>query len=272
MTATDIFEASRKGNIPLLEEILLAKPDLTAFNKYGFTALHCAAAGCDLVADDVILKVMKLLIDAGSPLEIPSHDGRTPLYLAAEFSRTVKPVQFLIDAGANPDVYGPTGNHVVKNAWVLEVKQLLAKLSGIAIPVEPEPAPPAIKMNTMAWKKAKLSLDVVFNGLVNNGLIVLQDAGTTQSDGFGDCAELFSQHKDQSSVVGFCFYTRQDLNRAKKTSELPLAIWGAPNGKIKDTENVGNIVADAFRKAGINVGWNGSGSMRPSLYLHSFSE
>ncbi|MBB6273909.1 bifunctional non-homologous end joining protein LigD [Pedobacter cryoconitis] len=271
MANKDIFEAANEGNIPLLKEILLTKPDLSAFNVYGFTALHCAAMGSNLVEENIILEVLKLLVDAASPLEILSSDGRTPLYLCAEFSSSIKPVQFLIEAGANPDIY-VNDHHIVHNAFLPEVKELLAELTGVAVPAEPEPGPQSLKMNAAAWKKAKLALDVVFNELKNTGLIALQDAGATQSDGFEDCAEEFHKHKDQQSIVGFCFYTRQDINRAKRTSELPLAVWGAPEGKAKDTERVAGIVVEAFKKAGVHTGWNGSGSMRPSIYLHSFSE
>lgn len=272
MVKKNIFEAAREGNISLLKEILLTKPDLATFNDHGFTALHCAAAGTDLIDEKVMLEILALLVEAGSPLETLSHDGRTPLYLCAEFSSSVKPVQFLIEAGANPDVYDTAGNHIVKNSHIIEVKQLLARLTGVAVPVEPPPGPPALKMNSAAWKKAKTVLDIVFRELTDVGLIALQDAGSTQSDGFEECAEEFHQCTNQESIIGFCFYTRQDLNRAKRTSELPLAIWGAPEGKAKDTEKVTGIVVNAFEKAGVNVGWNGSGSMRPSLYLHSFSE
>ncbi|MGY0035369.1 DUF6891 domain-containing protein [Pedobacter sp. NJ-S-72] len=127
-------------------------------------------------------------------------------------------------------------------------------------------------MNSAAWKKAKIVLDIVFMELADAGIIALQDAGSTQSDGFDDCTEEFHKNTDQDSIVGFCFYTRQDLNRAKRTSELSLAVWGAKEGKAKDTEKVAGIVVSAFEKAGVNVGWNGSDSIRPSLYLHSFSE
>ncbi|MGY0035368.1 ankyrin repeat domain-containing protein [Pedobacter sp. NJ-S-72] len=137
MANKNIFEAARQGDISLLKKILLTKPDLAEFNDYGFTALHCAAMGTNLVDDEIMMELLKLLVEAGSPLEILSLDGRTPLYLCAEFSSSLKPVQFLIDAGANPDVYA--GNHIVENARLPEVQELLAELTGVAIPVEPEP-------------------------------------------------------------------------------------------------------------------------------------
>jgi hypothetical protein len=272
MANKSIFEAAKEGDVPLLKEILLTKPDLAAFNDYGFTALHCAAIGADLIEEKVIMEILELLVKAGSPLETLSHDGRTPLYLFSEFSSSLKPVWFLIEAGANPDVYDTAGNHIVENSHIIEVKQLLAGLTGVAVPVEPEPGPPPLKMSASVWKKAKVVLDIVFGELADAGLIALQDAGSTQSDGFDDCAEKFHKSLIQSSIIGFCFYTRQDLNRAKRTSELPLAIWGAPEGKAQDTEKVAGIVVNTFEKAGVNVRWNGSGSMRPSLCLHSFSE
>jgi hypothetical protein len=99
----------------------------------------------------------------------------------------------------------------------------------------------------------------VFEALTKAGLVTLQDAGQTQSDGFSDCSEAFHERGGKAAGVhGFCFYTRQDLNRAKSTSQLSLAFWGAPKGADADMKRVGELVVEHFRKAGFEVRWNGS--------------
>jgi bifunctional non-homologous end joining protein LigD len=189
----------------------------------------------------------------------------------AEFSRSVESVQYLIDCGANPDVRGQRGVHVVVNAMMPEVQELLSRLTGVPIPVKPTPIP-TVKMSKEAWKEAKAIIDQVFKSLKSKGLIARQNAGYTQSDGFSDCSEEYHAHPARSTVLGFCFYTRQDLNRAKSSSVLPLAFWGAPDGQEEQMVAVGKLIVDTFTEAKIDVQWSGDGSSRPSLLLHRFSE
>jgi len=123
-------------------------------------------------------------------------------------------------------------------------------------------------MNAKQWREAKAKIDSVFDRLSECGLVTLQDAGQTQSDGFSDCAEVFRDRGgEDAGLHGFCFYTRQDLNRAKRTSHLTLAFWGAPEGQPEDMEKVGRLIVDAFRGSGFAVDWDGSGGMRPTVYL-----
>ena len=123
-------------------------------------------------------------------------------------------------------------------------------------------------MNAAGWLAAKSRIDPVFEDLKEAGLVVLQDAGYTESDGFSDCLEEFlDRGGKKAGLHGFCFYSRQDLNRAKQSSELYLAFWGAPEGGPKDMERVGNLIVAAFQKHGFIVDWNGTGAVRPTVYL-----
>src|SRR6266513_1946144 len=69
------------------------------------------------------------------------------------------------------------------------------------------------------------------------------------------------------ALKSFCFYTRQDLNRAKRTSQLSLAFWGAPDGASESMLRVGQCVVDAFRKNGFIGDWSESPSLRLTVYL-----
>ncbi len=269
----NVFDAAREGDIESLKKCLAKKPDLSKLNKYKLSALHCAAAGSSKLKPEVCIEVMKILIEAGSPLETKASHGRTPLIILAEFSNSVEPVQFLIDAGANPNVYYEGGVvHIVKNAKHPKVKELLSKITGVPISSAPEPETPALKMKPEAWKKAQAAIDKVFDELENSDLILLQDAGITLSDGMADCSELYNEHPNKKSIIGYCFYTRQDLDRAKKSSELLLAFGSGPKGKEKETIVVGELIVKKFKEAGFDIQWNGKSSTRPSVYLHKFSK
>lgn len=267
MSDLSIFDAARAGDLRRVRACLDAGADINAADNNGFTPLHCAAIGSNRVAEDKIVAVMQALMDVGASLEAKSKDGRTPLYLAAEFAQTIAPVQLLVDAGANPDVYDGHGNHIVENAMAEEVVELLAELTGRSAP-EPPIEREEIKMTTAEWNVAKKKLDLVFDALTKAGLIALQNAGTTQDDGFSDCSEEFqSRGGKRSGLHGFCFYTRQDRDRAKRTSYLSLAFWGAPEGQPKEMQRIGDLVVETFEAHGFEVNWNGSGETRPEVYL-----
>ncbi|MDP9891589.1 bifunctional non-homologous end joining protein LigD [Variovorax boronicumulans] len=272
MDPKKIFEAAREADVQTVRACIEAGADMAAVNKQGFTALQCAAMGSNQTEVEPNLAVLRLLLEAGSPLEYTGTDGRTALYLAAEFAPTTDAVQLLLDAGANADVSDSHGNHVTVNAMMEEVVELLARVTGKPIPEPPPPEPDPVKMTTAQWRAAKARIDEVFNALTKAGLVALQDAGQTQSDGFSDCAEVFRERGGEAAGVhGFCFYTRQDLSRAKRSSQLSLAFWGAPKGADADMLRVGELIVERFRKAGFEVRWNGAAAMRPEVDLRELS-
>lgn len=268
MSHEDIFEAAREGDLAATRMYLEAGADPAACNGHGFNALHCAAMGANTADIEQIVAIMKLLIEADAPLEAIGGGGRTALFLAAEFSPSVEPVQVLLDAGANPNVTDEAGNSIVENAMEVDVQEFLSRVTGIPVPEPEPPEPPPVKLTAKQWRDVKKRIDAVFRTLSEQGLVTLHDAGYTQEDGFSDCSEEFqSRGGEESGLHGFCFYTRQDLNRAKRTSQLMLAFWGAPDGADANMNRVGELVVQTFREAGFDVVWNGSGSSRPTVYL-----
>jgi uncharacterized protein len=264
---SDIFEAARKGDVETVKQLLAAGADVNAANDNKFTALHCAAMGANSVDNCLIVEIMQMLINAGANLEQIGGGGRTALYLAAEFSNSVAPVQVLLDAGAEADIVDEHGNHIVTNAMDEDVQALLSEITGEPMPEE-EIEMPSVKMNAAQWNAAKLKIDAIFVDLSKAGLVTLQNAGTTQDHGFSDCAKQFhALGGADKGLHGFCFYTGQDLSRAKRTSQLTLGFWGHPEGAPKDMQRVGKLIVDAFKNAGFSVNWNGSGSTRPAVYL-----
>ncbi|MGH8816764.1 MAG: DUF6891 domain-containing protein, partial [Achromobacter pestifer] len=148
------------------------------------------------------------------------------------------------------------------------VQALLSALTGVALEV-PEPEPDPVKLSAAQWRAAQVRLDVLFASWTEAGLVALQDAGTTQSDGFSDCAEIFHERGGATAGLhGFCFYTRQDRNRAKKEGRLDLAFWGAPEGADADMLRVGELIVRTAEATGLPVAWNGSSARRPTLVLY----
>jgi bifunctional non-homologous end joining protein LigD len=263
----NIFEAARAANLVATRAFLDAGAKVDAVNNAGFTALECAAMGTNGTPADQHLPVLRLLIEAGSTLEHQGSGGRTALYLAAEFSRGPEAVQLLLDAGAQADIRDEHGNHVVENAMMPVVKALLSQITGHPIPKKEE-APEPRKMSMSQWRAAQKKIDAAFDILESAGIIALQDAGHTQEDGFADAAELFrARGGSEAGLAGMCFYTRQDLNRAKRSSDLALAIWGGPEGEVESTKRVGRKLVEAFGIVGLSVRWNGSERVRPTVDL-----
>jgi bifunctional non-homologous end joining protein LigD len=151
-----------------------------------------------------------------------------------------------------------------------KVKKLLSEITGVELKQE-EPEPEPVKMNSKAWNKAKEAIAQVFEELSRMNIIALADAGYTQSDAFADCSEIFHERNDNKDIIGFCFYTRQDLNTAKRSSELYLGIWGAPDGKDDDIIAVGKLVISAFEKHSFQTNWNVTASTRPCVLLYNFN-
>lgn len=266
-SAIDLCAAALAGDVAAVQAALAAGADVAAENAHGFTALECAARATNDTPAAQHLQVLRLLIDAGSPLEHRGGGGRTALYLAAEFALESVPVQMLLDAGATPAVRDDGGNHIVVNAMMPEVQALLSAVTGYPIPVEAEPRPPQ-KMRAADWRAAHAKIAAVFAGLEVQGIVTAHDAGLTQEDGLADTAELFiARGGREAGLVGLCFYTRQDLNRAKRSSDLALGFWAAPEGATAAMETVGRTIVDAFSAAGLPVEWSGSASSRPTVDL-----
>lgn len=265
----NIFEAARAGDLETVTACLARGDDPGATNERGFTALHQAAIGSNQTDT---LAVIDLLLQAGSPLETPDPDGRTALYLAAELSCTLAPVQRLIQAGARVDIASAHGTHIVINALLPEVKQLLSELTGKPIPPPPIELP-SVKLNAPEWRVVQGHLNQAFHALEQLGIVTLQDAGTTQDDGFSDSSDIFRQRGGvEAGLIGICFYTRQDLNRAKRTSQLSLAFWGAPAGALDDMLHIGRLITQTFAEHGFILDWNGSASMRPIIFLQDIGK
>lgn len=106
-------------------------------------------------------------------------------------------------------------------------------------------------------------LDRAFEALNQRGVIALQNAGYTQSDGYDDFMEAYEEHPKKSSIIGYCFYQGQDLERAVLGEGLYLAFGPAnPDDEARRGPEVGAIVRQELQRAGFAVEWNGTFQQR----------
>ncbi|MDB5331472.1 MAG: hypothetical protein JWP03_2623 [Phycisphaerales bacterium] len=103
-------------------------------------------------------------------------------------------------------------------------------------------------------------LDEVFDALNARGVVALQNAGYTSSDGIADSFEIV--HKRGRDVCkGYCFYHGQDLDRVVNGKGLWLAFGDLENDKDGKTA-IGNLVKETFESFGFEVEWDGNPERR----------
>jgi hypothetical protein len=108
-------------------------------------------------------------------------------------------------------------------------------------------------------------LDGLFDDLNKNGIIALQNAGSTQSDGISDITERYDElGGEKSGVIGYCFYHGQDLERAVDGQGL-LLTFGDILGDDDKGKKIGEIVRDKVIEHGFKVEWDGSIKTRIQL-------
>ena len=101
-------------------------------------------------------------------------------------------------------------------------------------------------------------LDAAFDALNRRGVIAQQNSGYFQSDGYDDFEDAYKLHPNKSSVIGYCYYGEQDLERAMEGGGLSF-YFGPANPKDEDTIGleIGKIVREELERAGLQVKWSG---------------
>ena len=106
-------------------------------------------------------------------------------------------------------------------------------------------------------------LNEAFRQLNAQGIVAMQNAGYTMSDGRHDVLAL-AKERGQSHVRGYCFYHGQDLERAVDGMGLWLA-FGSLNDDAAAKAAVGRSIAEVLTGHGFDVDWNGDPETRLSL-------
>ena len=116
-------------------------------------------------------------------------------------------------------------------------------------------------------------LDAAFAAMEAAGIIALHQAGTEQSDGWTEVAEVYHvAGYEASGAIGFCFYHQQDVEIAIKGYGLTLS-FGDIDGDLLMADPVkavaiGQRVVAELDKVGFHTVWNGQVNRRieiPSL-------
>jgi hypothetical protein len=121
------------------------------------------------------------------------------------------------------------------------------------------------------WKKRTMNdaIDDAFAALNRAGIVALQNAGYTMSNGWEDVNEIASTlAKRKKKPRGATFYHGQDLERGVKNEGLWLA-FGAyeDNDKKRDAASlvVGREIVETLEKLGVKTKWNGTIEQRIAI-------
>jgi hypothetical protein len=103
-----------------------------------------------------------------------------------------------------------------------------------------------------------------FDELIAQKIVCLHKAGYTRQDGEGDCMEVIEYLKDQGvKAIGYCYYHEQDLARVVEPEGGGLFLgYDSPAQNDEDALVVANKIAEAIKKQGFEVEWNGTVDQR----------
>ncbi len=112
-----------------------------------------------------------------------------------------------------------------------------------------------------AWDEVTVNdrLDAAFEELTVAGIVCLQNAGYTLSDGWSDAAEV--AHR-RGGMRGAVFYHGQDLERGVDGQGLMRAYGAFDNADESATESIGREVVAMLELHGISVVWDGRAASR----------
>lgn len=96
-----------------------------------------------------------------------------------------------------------------------------------------------------------------FAALEDRGIVALEDAGYTMSDGWDDCNEVA---RDLPGVRGATFFHGQDVERGVRGEGLLLAFGAYVEGEEHEAASVavGREVVEVLEAHGVPTAWDGS--------------
>lgn len=158
-----------------------------------------------------------------------------------------------------------------------EVTLLIEEQLDTGAKVNPEWLDKAIRRAFAAKRKAEKTwpkvtdsdrLDQAFDALEGRGIIALQMAGFTQSEGLEEVEDEYDMAGGKkSNYAGHCFYTEQDQESAMDGGGLHIG-FGHLSGKDAKGVEVGKMVRAELERAGLKVDWDETIGRR--LYIKGF--
>lgn len=114
------------------------------------------------------------------------------------------------------------------------------------------------------WDAATVNdrLSRAFDALNTEGIVALEDAGYTTSDGWGDATETAD-----SNSWGATFFHRQDVERAVNGSGLHLEFGAFTKGADHESESfrLAERVREVLGQHGLTTNWDGTTTSRISI-------
>ncbi|MEZ6139318.1 MAG: hypothetical protein R3B84_01995 [Zavarzinella sp.] len=99
-------------------------------------------------------------------------------------------------------------------------------------------------------------LELAFISLEQVGIIALQMAGFTLSDGLEEVSDVYREAGGKKSdYTGFCFFTEQDVEHALDGHGLCIAFGHFSDDQAKGVA-IGQQLCLAFKAAGLQVDWD----------------
>ena len=106
-------------------------------------------------------------------------------------------------------------------------------------------------------------LDAAFRALEQRGILCLQNAGYTMSEGEQEAFEMLSDQPDDK-YSGYCFYHGQDLENAVDGGGLMIA-FNYIVGKAPGQLGIGLALKEELERAGFTLEWNGTAEKRINI-------
>lgn len=102
-----------------------------------------------------------------------------------------------------------------------------------------------------------------FSELNQMGIIALENAGHTQSDGYDDVLRIVQRSADPSKYLGYCYYHSQDMNRGILGNGIFLS-FGSIDAQKEETVGVevGQKIVEVLQKHGLQTQWDGTFNQR----------
>lgn len=270
----DITTAARQSDLAAVKTILADCPEaIFQVNSNGFNALHeaLAADSCGHVNGELV----RFLVDSGCPINQLSQDGRTPLWIAAEFCPDVEIVRYLIEHGADLSLLVINHCHVVDVIDGLSeqkaVQKLLSELTQHPIPTPPPPPKyPDCRAETPIWRKTTAAIKKAFLQLEKNHIIGMPNASYTVGECVAECVDKRATMTNPSAFEAYCFYTETNKELARESGRLYLhyGLFDVEN-ETRLRQIAENIIA-IMQQQGFETEWQGQTKDCITIWLQPF--
>lgn len=110
------------------------------------------------------------------------------------------------------------------------------------------------------------NLETAFLEMETRGIVTAHYAGFTDDDGFDEVnEEATERHENGETLIGCCFYTRQDLEHTFHDHPQKLYLCFGNYFDRLTIEEVGTMIIEELEKVSFTTEWNGSGDKKIAI-------